>query len=279
MRKLTILTAALAAAFSASATAGANSPWTPADGEGELTATFGSQTADRFFAGSAEMALPADLEQDSTTLSLSYGLSDRLALDLQIGYASSDFIINPVLSPEGGLDGFQDSRIGLRVNVAGAADDLPTVTFGLAALIKGSYDVGALPAIGDGESGFEVQALVGHTFDQGLTLSGGYAFRSYNNEVPSQNIFNIGLGYGFTEQFSAGLFYQDVNSDGDLDIGAPGFSPARFPEVDEDYGLFGASGSFALNDAFLIGLDFGRKRDGRNTAKSRFFQVSVTRLF
>jgi hypothetical protein len=279
MHTLQRLSVIIAVTLSGSALAGSSSPWVSAAGETELTLTYGSQTADRFFAGDAEMALPADLDQDNLSLGISYGINDELTLDAQIGYAQSDFVVNPVLSPKGGLDGLQDSRLGLRLNVAGPDSGLPTITLGLAALLRGNYDTGALPAVGDGESGIEAQVNVGHVFDQGVVLSGGFAYRNFNGEVPNQNVFNLGLGYGFTEQFSGGVFYQNVNSNGSLDIGAPGFSPARFPEVDEDYSLFGASGSFAISDALYLGVDIGRKSDGRNTAKSRFWQLSVGRTF
>jgi hypothetical protein len=279
MRIVKPLSMLVALVLSGAAFAASNSPWVNAEGESELTLTYGSQTADRFFAGDAEMDLPADLDQDTLTLAFSYGLNDLLTLDAQIGYAESDFIVNPVLSPRGGLDGIQDSRLGLRLNVAGPDRDLPTITLGLAALFRGNYDTGALSAIGDGETGLEAQVAVGHYFDQGVALSGGLAYRNFNGAVPSQTVFNLGGGYGFTEQFSGGLFYQNVSSSGDLDIGAPGFSPARFPEVDEDYSLFGVSGSFAFTDAIYLSADLGRKNDGRNTAKSRFWQLSLGRTF
>jgi hypothetical protein len=279
MRTVKPLSMLLALALSGSALAASSSPWVNAEGQSELTLTYGSQSADRFFAGDTEMALPADLEQKTLSLAWSYGLNDVLTLDAQIGYAESDFIVNPVLSPRGGLDGLQDSRLGLRLNVAGPDQGLPSITLGLAALLSGNYDIGALSAIGDGESGIEAQVAVGHVFDQGLILSGGLAYRNFNGEVPSQTVFNLGGGYGFTEQFSGGLFYQNVSSSGDLDIGAPGFSPARFPEVDEDYSLYGISGSFAFTDEIYMSLDLGRKNDGRNTAKSRFWQLSLGHTF
>lgn len=275
-----ILASALTAILVAgSAQADSYSPWTMADEASELSLRFSAQTADRFFAGNAEMNLPADLEQDSYTLDYAYGISDQLSLDLRIGYTQSDFITAPGLAPNGGLSGFSDSRIGLRYNFMGAENNLPTVTVGIAGLIKGNYDVGALPAVGDGASGFEVSALVGHAFDSGLILSGALARRQYNGRVPEENVFNIGAGFAVLETASLGMFYQDVSSNGKLDIGGPGFSPSRFPEVDEEYSLFGLGGNVVLSDAFSLGLDFGRKNDGKNTAKSRFVSASVGYFF
>jgi hypothetical protein len=277
--KKTIATAMILAIAAGDAQAASNSPWTPATGSADVTFSFASQTADRFFVGSTEMMLPTDLELDSTDITLAYGITDKLALDVQIGYASSDFLTDPGLAPKGGLSGLRDSRIGLRYNLIGAEQELPTVTLGLAALIAGNYDTGAITAIGDGESGIEAQVLVGHAFESGLAFSAGFAHRSFSNDVPSNNVFDLGVGYAFTDIFSAGLFYQDVTANGDLDVGGPGFSPARFPELDEEYSLYGGSLSLALGDAWSVSLDAGRKNDGRNTAKSRFFQIGITRSF
>ncbi len=269
---------ALSLIASNAALADSSSPWTPAGASSELSLRIAQQEADRFFAGAAEMPLPADLTQNTYTIDYSYGLSDRLALDVRVGYTKSDFITVPGLAPNGGLSGGQDSRIGVRYNFVGTEDELPTLTIGLAALIAGNYDVGALPAVGDGESGFEIAALIGHAFDSGFLLSGGITRRQFS-DVPDETIFNLGAGLSLGDAASLGLFYQDVSSNGNLDIGGPGFSPARFPEVDEEFSLWGIGGSFSVSDTLSFGLDYGRKFDGKNTAKSDFISVSASTTF
>jgi hypothetical protein len=273
----TILTVALASVSAICAADSSKSPWTLPSGAGEVSFRYGQQSADRFFAGGAEMALPADLDQDNTSISFSYGLNDQLSIDLQTGYASSDFVVNPVLSPQGGLSGLTDSRIGLRYDIIG--DGIGAITVGGALLIAGNYDTGALPAVGDGEDGFEASLLFGHIYDSRLVMQAGLSRREYSGAVPSQSVLDLGLGYVFTDVVSGGAFYQNVRSSGKLDIGAPGFSPARFPEVDEDFALYGLGFSVLLNDQFSIGVDAGRKYTGRNTAKSRFVQFGVNYAF
>jgi hypothetical protein len=272
----TILALALNA-VSVAAFADSGSPWTLPAGSGEVSFRYGQQSADRFFAGGAEMALPGDLDQDNTTISFSYGLNDQLSLDLRAGYSSSDFLVNPQLSPQGGLSGLSDSRIGIRYDMIG--DGISAITFGGALLIAGNYDTGALPAVGDGENGFEGSVMFGHIYDSRLVMQAGLSRREYSGAVPSQSVLDVGLGYVFTDAFSGGAFYQNVRSSGKLDIGAAGFSPARFPEVDEDYALYGVGFSVALNDQFSLGIDGGRKYTGRNTAKSRFVQFGVNYAF
>jgi hypothetical protein len=283
MKKSTTLAAAItvvgvAFAYSTAAIADASSPWTQTQGSAELSVRYGQQTADRFFAGGTEMDLPTDLEQSNTTIDFSYGINDQLSFDARVGYSSSDFLTDPGLAPKGGLSGIQDTRLGVRYRWTDPEG--PTAfTTGLTAIISGNYDTGALPAVGDGESGFEATLLVGHSFDSGLLLQAGIARREFGGEVPSETVFNAGLGFGFTDTVSAGLFYQNVRSNGNLDIGGPGFSPARFPEVDEDYALFGAGLSATITEGWALSLDFGRKFDGRNTAKSRFFQIGASYFF
>ena len=194
-----------------------------------------------------------------------------------MGYVKSDFIIIPGLAPNGGLSGGQDSRIGVRYSFVGAEDELPTITIGLAALFAGNYDTGALPAVGDGESGFVVSALVRQAFDSGLLLNGGVTRRQLS--VRDETIFNLGAGVTLGDAALLSVFYQDDSSNGNLDIGGPGFSPARFPEVDEEFLLCGIGGSFSVSDTLSFGLDYGRKRDGKNTAKSDFVSVSASTYF
>ena len=269
----------LAAGWQTQALADASSPWTPGDENSELTLRISTQSATEFFAGKAEMNLPGKLSQDTYTLEYSYGISDQLALDARIGYTKSSFLVVPGLAPNGGQSGFADSRLGLRYNLTGAEDDLPTITFGLAALLRGGYDTGALSAVGDGKSGFEVSALIGHAFESGFLLSGGVQRRQFGGAVPEELLLTLGAGFAFNDRASIGAFYQDVTSNGDLDIGAPGFTPARFPEVDEEFSLFGIGGSFSLSDEWALGLDFGRKNTGKNTAKSKFASLAITYLF
>ncbi len=273
-----IVFAAIANCCISAAFADSSSPWTQAQGSGEVTFRYGQQTADRFFLADQEMDLPTDLEQSNTTVDFSYGITDQLSFDARLGYSSSDFLTDPGLAPKGGLSGIQDTRLGVRYRW-NDPESPSAISTGLTAIISGNYDTGALPAVGDGESGVEASLLLGHSFDSGLLLQGGLARREFGGKVPSETVFNAGLGFGFTDAISGGLFYQNVRSNGNLDIGGVGFSPARFPEVDEDYALFGAGLSTTIADSWALSLDFGRKFDGRNTAKSRFFQLGVSYFF
>ncbi len=276
--KYSLLAIAVAGTILATpAQASDQSAWVPEQGSGEIVLGYGQQTADRFYAGDAEMALPVDLELDTTFLGFSYGLTDRLAVDAQLAYAKSDFAVDPVLSPEGGLSGLADSKIGLRYSLYNA--DGAAVAIRAAAIIEGNYDTGALSAIGDGGSGAEVALLAGKAFDSGFGINGEVAYRTRSSGIPDDWSASATLSYAFNDYFGAYAGYQILRADGDLDIGGAGFSPARFPEVDEDYEIAQGGLSFQFSETWGGGIGYGRKLDGRNTAKSDFWNVALAYSF
>jgi hypothetical protein len=273
LRNMPLGRLALALLVAAPVTAQAANPWTLPEGSGELTLGLGSQTADRFYAGDTELDLPTDLDLDTTALSWSYGLTDRLTLDLQTSYGSSDFLVDPGLAPQGGLSGLNDTRIGLRW--AAWRDGPAIVTLRAAAILEGDYDTGAITAIGDGGSGFELEGLAGYAFDNGFAVAGGVGYRTRGNDIPDEWFADLSASYAFTESVSGYAGLQSVRSDGDLQIGGPGFNPARFPEVQEEYDLGQAGLAFQFADAWSLSVGGGAKFEGRNTAKSRFWSVQL----
>ena len=280
MMKTTLCVFIVAALLTPVAQAENVSPWLPGEGSGDVSFSYVAQTADEFFAGSTEMPLPTDLEMDTFQIGFSYGINDRLALDIRAGYAQSDFLTDPGLAPQGGLNGVTDSRIGLRWLLLDEFGDAPvTLTLGGAINIEGSYDTGAITAIGDGASGAELALAIGRQFDSGFSLNGEFGARRRGGDVPNEWFFGVTAGYAFTGRLSGYVGYEDVNSDGNLDIGAAGFSPARFPEVEEDYSLWHAGLSVAFNDVWSVSGGYGRKIDGRNTSKSDFWLIALNRSF
>jgi hypothetical protein len=260
-----------------SAHAAGESPWLPNEGEGSVSFSYGQQSADKFYAGDTELSLPVDLELATSTINFTYGFTDRLAFDARVGYASSDFLTDPGLAPNGGLDGVTDSRFGLRYKLH--ETDSTVFTLNGAAIIEGSYDTGAITAIGDGGSGAEVSLLFGAQSGGGFYASGELGYRTRSNDVPDEWFANLSGAYAFNDFFSASLNYQVVRSDGDLDVGGPGFSPARFPELDEDYDLLFAGINFQPDQVWGFGVGYGRKLDGRNTAKSDFWNANISYSF
>jgi hypothetical protein len=270
-----LLSAASFASFAPAAYANDISPFTPAEGGGDVEISYTRQEADEFNPGNAQAPLPRELSQDSVSLTLSYGISQRLTADLKVGYAKSSFLTDPVLAPQGGLDGLTDIHIGLRYKVLDQVDGAPlTLTLGVAGIIDGGYRTGALPAVGDGGSGGQAGIALGRSIGP-VTLSGHAGYRTRSNSVPDE-IFgaaNVSISPISGVSLYGGLSFVDSTSG--IDIGGPGFSPARFPEVEEDYKIWSLGASAFLSDRISANLGYGKKFDGRNTARSEFFRVGL----
>ena len=282
MRRNLILTAAMAAALtSAPALAGDVSPWTPVVGSVEAEVAVSRQKADQFYAGKALGGIPtgAELEQDAVTLTASYGISQRIAVDLEIGYANSKFPVVPGLAPSGGTSGLTDVMLGLRFKALDEVSGAPfTATLGAAAIIDGGYQTGALSAIGDGGSGGQFALALGKLIGP-LSLSTDIGYRTKSSKVPDELFGSVQASFAVTNGISlyGGLAF--VDSKGTLDIGGPGFSPARFPEVEEDYKLWTIGASAAVTGSASVNLTYGEKFDGRNTAKSNVIRLGVGYAF
>lgn len=273
--KTTFLTlASLAAVFAAPAFADISAT-TPLQGSGHVSLAYVYQEADELYAGSNKGPLPTDLTLDTLTLSGSYGITDSVAFDFAIGYAESDFLTDPGLAPDGGLDGLTDSRLGVRWQALSEAGDAAfNFTLGAAVYIEGDYDTGALPAIGDGGSGFELGVAGGKTIGP-VYISGDLGHRFRADDIPDEWFGSASAALYLSEMFSlfGGLSFVDA-VDG-IDIGGPGFSPVRFPEVEEDYALWFLGAALNATERVSFDLTYGSKFDGRNTAKSDVFRLGV----
>jgi hypothetical protein len=254
------------------ALAGVDSPWLGVPGTLNIEGRYIFQTADELFAGDVEVPLPGDLELSTYGLRLDYTVNERVAVDLIVGYAESDF-----LAP-GDFDGFSDTRIGVNYVVHDeftSTSGAPTLTLRAVGIIAGDYDTGSIEAIGDGASGFEIAALVGKQFTNGLALYGELGYRNRSDGVPDDTFLEVNAWYAFNSTFSAGVGYFVNRADGDLDIGGPGFSEPRFPEVDEDIELIRVGASINVAPNWQLGFDAGRVIDGANTPKSDVYSVSL----
>jgi hypothetical protein len=277
--KAAIATALFAAPFAATQ-AFAQTPWLPTPGATDLTVSYTNQKADKLKAGTTTADLPVTLKQDTLGLVLNHGLTDSLAIDAAIGYAKSKFIQVPGLAPDGGLSGATDSRLGLRFRLLDdQASDPVTLTFGAAAILKGNYKTGALPAIGDGANALEVSVAIGKAITSNVSVYGVVGYRDRKAPVPNETFFKVGVNANFTPQLFAGLDYQKVDARGGLDIGGPGFSPPRFPEVQEDYSLTSATLGYRFNKSLSAAFQYGDKQGQRNTAVGKVYGISLNTSF
>jgi hypothetical protein len=247
----------------------AANPWLPASQQWQASLGILQQTADELYAGETRAALPTDLEQTSFTLNASYGVNHALALDLSTGYAKSDFIEVPGLSPNAEESGLQDVRLGVRYLLR---DEVVTEDFTLTAdaafIIGGGYDVGALNSIGDDADGVETSLHIGRQFSNNIALAAQLGYRWRGDAVPNERFGSADATYRFNSVLAARVGYSFVNANSGIDIGSATFTPARFPEVEEDYQLLSGGVSLAITPQTAIQLSYGQKVDGRNTARS-----------
>lgn len=270
-----LLTTAALAAFAPAAFANDVSPFTPTEGGGEAEISYTRQEADEFNPGDARAPLPRELAQDNIALTLSYGISQRLAADVKIGYSKSSFLTDPMLAPDGGLEGLNDIQVGLRYKVLDQVDGAPfTATLAVAGIIDGGYRTGALPAVGDGGSGGQIAIAFGSNIGP-FTVSSHTGYRTRSNNIPDEVFGAVNASISPLSGISLYGGVSFVNSTSGIDIGGPGFSPARFPEVEEDYKIWSLGASASLSDQISANIGYGKKFDGRNTARSKFFRIGV----
>ncbi len=268
------------------------SPWLPAPGAGTISLSWTSQEATEFYRGQAKRPTPAgghELGQDTLWVNGTWGISDALALDFRIGAAESSFAPgpSPPLPPKENLSGLQDVNIGMvwrfRDEVTSSG---PSLALRAAAIIGGDYTTGYISSLGDGGDGGEVSLLIGKYVGGRGALSAELGYRHRNSNIPADTFLNLSGGVLVGSRVGLNVGYQmiDAESSG-LDIGVPPFSPARFPELQEDIELVTGtisidlgSGMNAANRAMAVdylALSYGSVVGGRNTAVSDVFGISI----
>ncbi len=274
--------AAAVVAFAAPPLAAEGSPWLPAPGAGTITVSYVSQEATEFYRAARKGPTPAgghELGQQTLWVTGTYGLSDSLALDFRVGGAESSFTAGPSapLPPKENLSGLQDVNAGL---VWRFKDEVvssgPSVALRAAAIIGGSYKTGYISSLGDGGDGGEVSLLIGKYVGERGALSAEVGYRYRSEGIPADTFLNLSAGVLVSDRVGLNVGYRvvDAASSG-LDIGVPPFSPARFPELQEDIDLFLGTISIGLTDTTNLGFSYGSVVGGRNTAVSDFIGVSL----
>ena len=144
----------------------------------------------------------------------------------------------------------------------------------MAATLAGNYDGGVINAIGDDADGAEASLIIGQTFGN-FALSADLGYRYRDGKVPNDAFYNINGYYSINQSLSLSASYHVVDSRGNLDIGDPDFSPARFPETEEDIESYSLSINYIVSPNFNLGLSYGDVIDGRNTPDTSFTSLSL----
>jgi hypothetical protein len=99
------------------------------------------------------------------------------------------------------------------------------------------------------------------------------------NRHPFTILFKQRSPYALTSQLSARVTYAIVDAIDGIDIGGPGFTPARFPETEEDYQILSGGLAYNVMRGVVISVDYGQVLDGRNTSLSELIGFSVSYSF
>jgi hypothetical protein len=252
------------------ASAAADSPWLPIPGQVSLSLNHTQQSANDAYIGSMQLPIStitgggaSKYERSTTRLRVGYGLFDAVSLDASLGVGKVK--VGAADNDSGRLD----SIVGVNWRVLDEYElgGAPTLTLRAAAIFKGSYDGNKLAALGNAQNGFELALIVGKEVLPGLAVWGEIGVVDRSGAVPNATTAELGVRYRFGGGFSASLGFAQEKYGGNLDIGAPGFSPARFQEVRAERSLtkLGLAYAFAGNQG--LALSFANTGSGRNTTK------------
>ncbi|MEO7414845.1 MAG: hypothetical protein ABIZ81_15980 [Opitutaceae bacterium] len=269
-----------AAILTAAQTGSAQNVWLPETGALIVTPNYSYQSYDEFYAGTAKMALPADITQRTSAVHFDYGLAPQLSLDASIGYTEVKF------SPPGATfkrRGRDDSRLGLNYALLAESTERPAVTFRIGGIFAGNYDIPTtLPPInpGDGASGFEASFAAGKTFGEGFAIYGEAGYRNRNKGVPDDFFGNVGVAKQFGP-VGLNFGYRRTQGLSGGDIGGPGFGTSfGFPGVKEVAQFI--EGGIGFTDGGGRSYQFGAAKcfgDVRNTGVATVYTFSISLPF
>ena len=296
---------ALVASLSARPAFAQGTPWIAEPGTGTISLTYANQSAKEFWRpvdGSVMKVkgplgeTDASLAQNTMWFAANYAVNDFVALDIQSAFASS--LVTGGVGPSGGQEsysGLYDSNIALTFRfVDELISDAPSVAVRVGGILAGSYDTGYINSLGDGGHGLETSLIIGK-FGSAAGFSAELGFRVRGStevnqqavggagatsgetvDIPNDMFVNLGLFIPAGNAVTLGVDYRMVNGLSGIDIGGPGFSPSRFPGLQEDAHLVG--GRVLINATEVVGLNvfFGQVVKGNNTAVSRIFGAGVS---
>ena len=277
---IAVATVAIAFSYGSSAFA-SGSAWLPAPGGGSVTLSYVWQNADEFYKGETKGDTPAgeDLTQQTVWVDGKYGISDSIALDLRLGLARGSFVTGEMIpASDEEENGLADINLGVTWRIADeAVSSVPSIAVRLGGIKSGNYDTGYINSIGDGAEGVELSGIIGKFITDQIAISGEFGYR-YRQDIPNNIFVRLSGGVLLMDRVGVSVNYDMTNAGSGLDVGGPGFAPdgvPRFPETEEDTHTLSSVLSVAVSEQVGLGISYGRVIDGRNTADSDIFSVSL----
>ena len=273
-------------------------PWIAEPGTGTVSITYANQNASEFFRQTTRVKGPLDpdksLAQNTMWFGVNYAITDAVALDVQSAWARS--FVTGAAGPSGGRESYSglfDSNIALTFRLVDELiSDAPSVAVRVGGILAGAYDTGYINSLGDGGHGVETSLIVGKfgnaagfSAEVGFRIRGGTEVNTQavggsgasgeTVDVPNDMFVNLGLFIPAGSAVTLGVDYRIVNALSGIDIGGTGFSPSRFPGLQEDAHIVGGRLLANVTDTVNLNVFFGQVVAGRNTAASRIFGAGI----
>ncbi|WP_419935989.1 hypothetical protein [Candidatus Palauibacter sp.] len=295
-----LASASLVACLSAQPALAQGTPWIAEPGTGSIGVSYVNQNAHEFYRETTSTKGPleatgANLAQNTVWIGLNYALHDAVALDVQTAWARS--FVAGAAGPAGGQESYSglfDSNIAVTWRIVDElVSNAPSVAVRVGAIIAGGYETGYINSLGDGGSGVETSLIIGKFWDAvGVSAEAGYRNRGSTEvnpeavgagaaagetvDIPADMFFNLWLFVPVGSRVTLGVDYRMVNALSGIDIGGDGFSPSRFPGLEENAQIVGGRLLADVTDTISMNAFFGQVVAGRNTAKSRIFGVGLS---
>ncbi len=289
-RSLAALLLGLAAWFPAHSALAQGTPWIAEPRTGSVSISYFNQNAEKFYRGTETVKGPleatgANLGQNTVWISANYAVNDAIAVDLQTAWAQS--FVDGAVGPSGGeenYNGLFDTNVSVTWRFLDElVSNAPSAALRLGITIPGGYDTGYINSLGDGGSGIEGSVILGKYWTYaGVSAELGYRHRGSTEvnpnavggsggvdvDIPSDIFANFWVFVPLGSRLRAAANYRIINATDGIDIGGAGFSPSRFPGLEEDSQILGGQLFADLYGSLSAHTFFGRVVGGRNTARS-----------
>ena len=248
------------------------SPWLPIPRTLEVNVSQVVQESTEFYRGTDRRGLPfGRFDQSTTWIGVKYGLSDKFALDFRGGTSNLD----------AGALGENRDTVDWTVGITHSFLDeiehgTPSVAVRIAAIIAGDYEVGRPNSVGDGADALQVNIAVGKVISARWALAADLGLKFSSDDVPQETMFNAGANFQASDRIGFYAQYQLQRSDGSLDIGESGFTPAAFPETEEEYDRVRVGVGFSATPELRLDFSYYDTLDGRNTADFDAYSLTVS---
>jgi hypothetical protein len=261
----------------AASQAQADRVWLAGRGELFVSPLVVYETFDEFYKGTDKTPYPPGRYQQITALvAVEYGLMEKVALDLAIGYvrAFGDPIVN---------DGLYDTTLGINFSIL---DELewdqpwvPTLSFRFGGIIAGTYEANGLlfPGIpGDKASGIEGEFSAGKLLPYDFGVTAALGIRARDHDVPMDWHVRLSLFKTFFQNITLSVAYDQWRSTSGIDIGDPDWNPGRFRELRENVGNIEVGLGFDDPWGLYWSLYYARTVNGRNTGIKNIGGLVIT---